>query len=527
MKTLKINFIALFFLLGLSSTYAQIDPSAFGYYSDALRFSRITKGGSVRFQTLGGAVTALGGDISNAHTNPAGLGFNRSSQFSITPTINLNQAQSTVFGTTVDDNRLNVNFDQAGILFSNAKNTSGPNKGGSFAITVTRVNDFQSNLSYRGVNNENSIIDFFVEQSDGVKSWGYFDDQGDNIFDINALAYYTYLINPDYQFDTGGQDLYFSFVPLVETELSETIQTRGGQYQWDIAYGGNYDDRLYYGVSLGIQTIRYDQVKEYSEFALEDSPLNSLVFTDRLSVTGTGINLTGGLIYRMNDVIRFGISGTTPTAIRLSEVYNASLTAEYNNFTYRPAEYVDDPDLQEALIDQEVSLSSETYSTIDLKAEYTLITPYRISAGLSVFAGKLFFVTADVEYVGYQNAWLTGGTNSGITFDGDNNTIDNLYTGAYNFKIGTEFRIKKLRIRGGGAYYDDPYNLQNDTFDRSTTILSGGIGVRDKDYFFDVGFVSSVGNSEYSPYNLSAGNSPLVQTKNTRTRAMFSFGVFF
>ncbi len=530
MKNLNVFFLGIC-LLGLQQLgFAQIDPTAFGYYAEALRFSRTINGGTVRFQTLGGANTALGGDISSAHVNPAGLGFNRSSQFSLTPSVNVNNSTANALfsaGSTLQDTRLNVNFDNIGIVFSGAKNSTGPNKGGSFAITLTRINDFQQNMAYRGINAENSIVDFFLEQSDGRLSWGYFDDQGDNIFDINALAYYTYLINPDYEFDNGGQNLFFSFLPLVNTEVSELVQTRGGQYQWDFAYGGNYDDRLYYGISLGLQTIRFDQTKEYSEIPLEDSPLSSLVFTDRLTVNGTGVNLTGGLIYRFNDAVRLGVSATTPTAIRLSEIYYADLDANYNGFVFRPADYIDDPALQDAFRDEAVVLNREAYSTIDMEASYTLLTPFRASAGLSVFAGKMGFITADVEYVGYQNARFTGGMQSGISFEGDNNTIKNIYKGTYNLKIGGELRLNKFRVRAGGAYYDDPFSERNQTIDRSILALSAGVGVYDQKYFLDFGIVNMTGDETYSPYSLSNGTTPNIAIANNRTRAMISFGVFF
>ena len=46
---------------------------------DALRYSQIFYGGSARFNSMGGAFTALGGDISTLNQNPAGLGVFRSS----------------------------------------------------------------------------------------------------------------------------------------------------------------------------------------------------------------------------------------------------------------------------------------------------------------------------------------------------------------------------------------------------------------------------------------------------------------
>ena len=52
---------------------------------DALRYSQIFYGGTARFMSMGGAFTALGGDISSLSQNPAGLGVFRSSELTITP----------------------------------------------------------------------------------------------------------------------------------------------------------------------------------------------------------------------------------------------------------------------------------------------------------------------------------------------------------------------------------------------------------------------------------------------------------
>lgn len=56
--------------------------------ADALRYSRTTTGGTARAQAIGGAAGSLGGDVSAAHVNPAGLGFFRTSEVVITPGFN-------------------------------------------------------------------------------------------------------------------------------------------------------------------------------------------------------------------------------------------------------------------------------------------------------------------------------------------------------------------------------------------------------------------------------------------------------
>ena len=52
---------------------------------DALRYSQIFYGGTARFMSMGGAFTAVGGDISSLSQNPAGIGVFRSSEITVTP----------------------------------------------------------------------------------------------------------------------------------------------------------------------------------------------------------------------------------------------------------------------------------------------------------------------------------------------------------------------------------------------------------------------------------------------------------
>jgi hypothetical protein len=74
----RISFVILILLCASAGIFAQ-------NVDDALRYSQIFYGGTTRFTSMGGAFTAVGGDISSLSQNPAGLGVFRSSEFTITP----------------------------------------------------------------------------------------------------------------------------------------------------------------------------------------------------------------------------------------------------------------------------------------------------------------------------------------------------------------------------------------------------------------------------------------------------------
>ena len=96
MKTLLLKRLALVCLLtgAVFSSHAQ-----FGYYNEALRFSRNQSFGTARIMGLGGAQVALGGDIGVVAVNPAGLGFFNRSTLTISPAFDFHNSNSEFFGT--------------------------------------------------------------------------------------------------------------------------------------------------------------------------------------------------------------------------------------------------------------------------------------------------------------------------------------------------------------------------------------------------------------------------------------------
>ena len=84
---------------------------------DALRYSQIFYGGTARFMSMGGAFTALGGDISSLSQNPAGIGVFRSSEVTVTPQLfHINTAAG--FNGTTSDYLYNFNLNQICLLYT-------------------------------------------------------------------------------------------------------------------------------------------------------------------------------------------------------------------------------------------------------------------------------------------------------------------------------------------------------------------------------------------------------------------------
>lgn len=492
MKTLKYG-LAVALLGSASHAFAQ-------YNVDALRFSQSQPTGTARTLGLGGATTAVGGDYGSVAVNPAGLGMFQRSEFSFSPGLSSINTDGRAFGTTTADSRSNLNVASLGLVFTNRRPDDNPNpwRAGSFAIGLTRVADYNQSLRYKGRPGLNQ--DIFQRLSE---------DQG---AELDDLAYDTYLTD-----DTGPGTRRFISDPFNDTgelDQAETVRTTGAQTQFDLAYGASYQDKLYIGGGVGIVGSRY--TSESILTASDAQPVNnnpgtsfaSLTLRNTLETKGTGINARVGIIYKPVDAVRIGASVQTPTYYQFTESYTSALNATF---------------------DKPIKVDGQTYtsasSSLDVPFSYALASPFRATGGLAVVVGKYGFLSGDVEFVDYSNARLSN-YNDQRNFGPENDAIKDLYGSTVNLRAGAEARLDAFRVRAGYAHYGNPY--QNSATDQSRTYYTGGVGMRQKNFFLDLAGVYSTGTRLYSPYYLSsAANTPVVTADSKRFTATITTGFMF
>lgn len=116
-------------------------------------------------------------------------------------------------------------------------------------------------------------------------------------------------------------------LPLQE----ENITRSGRTDQINIAFGGNFDDKLYLGGGIGITNTDFFLSRIYTE-TFAGSALNQFSLDEQLDVSGTGINVNLGVIFRPINAIRIGASFTSPTWHSFSEESDAIYTSDFNNY---------------------------------------------------------------------------------------------------------------------------------------------------------------------------------------------------
>jgi hypothetical protein len=492
-----------FALLNFSKVYSQ------SYAETALLFSRSTPGGSARVQALGGSQIALGGDYSSALSNPAGLGMFNRSEFTFSAGLASHNTSANYVGNNSDDNRSVFNIPGLSLVL-NMPQDKGGFLGGSFGISMTRTNDFNSATTYSGFNSNSSIVDYFIDQANGSTT-AQFDEGASNYNTPTGLAYFNYLIGPTSILNPPGPDNEY-FTDASYPTQQEQIVTKGGANQWSISYGGNYKDKIFFGGGIGIASLNFKSQKIFTENFASDT-LQNLNLIENLNIKGSGLNATFGAIARPVDFFQIGVSFTTPTFYNLHENYDASMTTRWNNFDY----YGD----QTTILNDN---SNDPAKTDIVTSDYNLTVPLKFSTGIA-FISKYGFISGDLELTNPAKAKYS--STSGLSYSSDNASIRSLYTSIVNYRFGAEFRYNIFRARAGYGVQSNAYQTSVPTNNQVSSI-SGGLGVRTKTFYIDFALIGSQSKQyKYQPYTFSDGSGPIVNLKRKSTTGMITLGFTF
>ena len=529
-------FVGLATLLGGFLTFSQSAQAQGSLASDALSYMRQNPAGTARSLGLAGANVALGADFGNLTSNPAGLGFYTRSEATFTPGFGFGNADASQYlqgsanATPAQSQTANsFHIANAGLVFATRRadnDNSSDWRGGSFALGFTRLADFNQAFRYQtNTDDDHSFFQRLREPYGQYASGNYasngYQQAATDIFnqyantrqygssqytDVDGLAYGVGLTdqvkvpNPV----AGGDSVYRFATPARNGPITqnELVKTTGSLSQFDLGYGGNYRDKLYIGVGLGIVSLKRTTTSTFQESS-EGSP--DFALEDYVKTQGTGINARLGLIYRVVDAVRLGASIQTPTYIHLTDDYSSNIS----NIKFPLG----------GSVDAQASTAPGTY-------DYSITTPFRANGGAVFLLGKYGFLSTDIEYVGYKNATFNTTDNSNDpTLDEANTTIKTAYQNTLNYRAGLEGRFDVFRARLGYAYYADPYT--NTPINRAQNYFTGGLGVRTKSFFVDAAYVYMTTKDLYSPYSLLGDGAPQVSLNNNRSTVSVTGGLLF
>ncbi len=461
------------------------------YVEDALRYSLHFPTVTARSMSMGGAFTSLGGDFSSSYLNPAGLGLYRKSEFSFSPGLEYNGVRSTYFKETNEDYSYQFLLGNAAYVGTMLTGRDNGLVSTSLAIGYSRLNNYKGNTFTKGINPDNSLADYFMDYANGV--------------DPELLEpFYERLAFDAYVIDTiPGSAFEYQTPVFLPVTQQKTIRTKGGTGEWDFSFGANLSNMFYTGIGLGIRHVNYHEISVHSEFDdMNHNDFNNFAFTEELDAEGTGLSVRMGLMVRLLKFVRIGGSIHLPTFYRISEKYYNTLRSEFDG--------------------QEVYDIKPTNSDgTELEAgtfRYRLFTPLRIMGGASVQIGDAALLAADVEYVDYSSMRLREADGE-TDFESSNREIENTYQRVLNIKAGGELRLGNFALRAGGAYYPSPFTSTENNKDARYGEITGGMGYRDNNVFFDLGVSGMVHNEDYFLYWDNAAG-----LKQSRLRLMATLG---
>jgi len=491
---------------------------------DALRYSFYPQNGSARVLAIGGAMGSLGGDITTAYVNPAGLGNYRSSEFVVTPGLSFNNNSIDFRGTNNQSNKNAFGLGPSGFVFGYGDGEKA-NTSHAISITVMQTANFNNSVQYSGYNNYSSYAEKWAEEAG---------ESGETIDQIkadpqyafsSALALYTHLVDTfriaptTVRFRSTSEFVLDNGDALFQ---QNSIQSKGGIYEIALGYATNKNDKLLIGATLGIPILHYENSTTFTESDTSANTNNNFgyfKYNQTYTTSGVGINLKAGVIYKPTQFIRLGFAIHTPTIYsNLKDTWTSSLEAQTENYHGFS------------------SITSNDFTAGQPgESQYNLYTPLKMMiSGSYVFreaedvSKQRAFVTGDIEYVNHHGSIFTSSAEEPTQSDLDyyhslNDVIKSQYKGAFNFRVGGELKFNTIMGRLGFAYYGNPY--KDPALKASNTLLSGGVGYRNNGIFVDLTYVYSINKNIDFPYRLEDKANTFATTKNQLSNVVMTFGI--
>jgi long-subunit fatty acid transport protein len=519
------------FAFALSGTVMSLRAQTI---DDALKFSSSSPSGTTRGQSVGGALGALGGEPSSLYLNPAGVGFFRTNDFSFTVGIQNVSNTGTYLGSKGDDNKTIPFISNLTLIFGGRrKRPDSKWQNFSFGLGLNRTQNYNQRIYYTGNNNSSSLsLNYYLDaEAAGVTNP---DDQlgGANtigsLAHTSALAYQTGLISP--YLDNGQPDgFFFSAAQATDRSINvkqeSIINTKGNATEVAFAFAANYDDKVYLGGSVNIPTVTYEHTKTWKETNLNTTgtDLNNFDVTESLRSEGTGINLKIGAIYKPFKPLNVGATFHSPSWISFTDTYRTDMTTSTKTLGVRS------------------SSSAETNDGFDDESKYTLRTPWKgVLSATYLFAPSADtrkptgFISFDYEYMDYASMKMrfrNDGSFDKEDSDLRNAAIKEAYQGASNIRVGAELKLHVIALRLGYALYGSPY--KNGEIDGKRQYYTGGVGYRNRGFYFDLGLVYGSNNRMDQPYVLASNADPAdnyttpaaaeIKSKSTNVSATFGW----
>lgn len=444
---------------------------------DAMKMTTSDLTGTARYVGMGGAMGALGGDISTMATNPAGIGVYRSNDIMFTLGYTSTDTKSNYEGVKYSNNHDRFDLANVGVVFSLAQGNVTPLRFVNVGINYKRnkalnkimeMNGNFPTLYYSDGSSVNiSQINQLTAQANAMYDAGYdlnsIDDGNTNLFRHNnvgylaALGWLGNLVNP-LNTPEGNRNGFTGYVPYTANGYFYSKES-GGVDQIDFNVSFNVSDRYYFGATFGFYDVNYKKSSFYDEDFGQDpvSGVNEYYTLESWNkTTGVGVDFKLGAIVRPFEYspFRVGLAIHTPTFWDLSLRTGAAVTTDVVNASNTP-------------------LYVSTYNNLGgrtMTVDYRLLSPWKFNLSTGYTFGTTLALGAEFEYADYSHTKFKYNYDDFHgTMPWETSTAKDMLKGISTFKIGAELRfVPEFALRAGynvstaafksDAWKDLPYN---------------------------------------------------------------------
>lgn len=478
-------------------------------------FSGEDLNGTARFVGMGGAMSALGADLSTMGTNPAGIGMYRTSDVALSGSA-LIQPNAENF---CDRGKTRASFDQAGFVYV-SKLYDSDLKFVNFGFNYHKRRNLKNfigvdNFSTDGLSQSWQMLDLTYLNN------GFLDLENNNdrqlTTPLTLLGYDTQML--EMVRDENGNVT--GYIPVYANSYNYKRVQWGGVHQYDFNLSFNWKDRLYAGVTFGVYDVDIHTSTDYSEMLVNESDPNGTYDYYTLydeALTGSGFDFKLGLIYRPieDSPLRVGLAVHTPTIFNLK-------SAQY---TYMSAPF--------APLDDDGNVTDYTKKTekgMDPgENNYYIRTPWKFNISLATTVGRFLALDAEYEFKDYGSAKVK------YDYDGYSRETDDALSAEANhflkpvsiFRVGAELRaFSRTYFRVGYNYESSPfdkdaylnlftnsssyyYSMNTDYVNLSAiNRYTCGVGYRGKHLYADIAYQYQHQTGEVYAFHLPETNSEL------------------
>lgn len=509
MNIKKYSFLAAICL----STLAQAQEITPG---DIMRYNESDMNGTARFRGMSGAFGALGGDLSALKINPAGSAIFNYNTAAFSLSYNHKNNQANYLGNSTKQNYSGLDLGQMGAAFVfNSNNKDAVVRKFTIGLNYESTKNLRNDSFFLGNNSSANLGDYFYNVATNghipvhiVK--GKYNNHVDNY--INAA-----------QYGIDGQNAYLGYQSGVfildannnyvknYNNASSAIQSRatsssGYTGKFSGNFGMQLGDRIYVGTNLNISAVDYTQnstAREFISHPTNDKPLQSLEFNNYLYTYGTGFSFNLGIIGNVTDNFRAGFAYESPTWYNLKDETMQTVRTSFIN------------DPQDVYVNPNV---------VNLYDSYKITTPSRYTGSLAYIFGKQGLLSVDYSIKDYSQNKFKPTNDPGYRII--NESIKSDMQAASELRIGGEYRIKQVSIRGGYRYEQSPYKTNKLVGDLNS--FSTGIGFDFGGSRLDLSYTHSARNYQTSLLDLTRNTLfPNATTKINENSINLTYNIHF